>query len=128
MSIKKFFALIFIISLAVFLYTKFYTQFQSIIIEGKKIVKHEKMGDINREKSHMPSISAENNFSNNENFILLTSLITSILSFFGFIISSYHSMKGHKRDEELFNLRREKEKLEMEKLQEEIRALQRGEI
>jgi cell division protein FtsL len=128
MSIKKFFALIFIISLAVFLYTKFYTQFQSITIEGKKIVKHEKMGHMNKEKPHMPSISVENNFSNNENFILLTSLITSILSFFGFIISSYHSMKGHKRDEELFSLQREKEKLEMEKLQEEIRALQRGEI
>jgi len=127
MSIKKFFALIFIVSLAVFLYTKFYTEFQSITKE-EKIAKQDKTTQTYTQKPHIPSISVENSFSNNENFIILTSLITSILSFFGFIISSYYSMKGHKRDEELFSLQREKEKLEMEKLQEEIRALQRGEI
>ena len=127
MSIKKFFALIFIVSLAVFLYTKFYTEFQSTTKE-EKITKQDKTIQIHTQKPHIPSISVENNFSNNENFIILTSLITSILSFFGFIISSYYSMKGHKRDEELFSLQREKERLEMEKLQEEIRALQRGEI
>ncbi|HHB94131.1 MAG TPA: hypothetical protein ENK88_03210 [Campylobacterales bacterium] len=127
MSIKKFFALIFILSLAVFLYTKFYIEYQSVITE-EKIVKQDKNMHTHIQKPNMPSISVENSFSTNENFIMLTSLITSILSFFGFIISSYHSMKGHKRDEELFSLQREKERLEMEKLQEEIRALQRGEI
>jgi len=123
MSIKKFFALIFIVSLSVFLYTKF----QSITTE-EKIVKRDKTTQTYTQKPHMPSISIENSFSSDENFVLLSSLIASILSFFGFIISSYYSMKGHKRDEELFSLQREKEKLEMEKLQEEIRALQRGEI
>lgn len=127
MSIKKFFALIFIVSLVVFLYTKFYIEYQSVITE-EKIVKQDKNMQTHIQKPHIPSISVENSFSTNENFIMLTSLITSILSFFGFIISSYHSMKGHKRDEELFSLQREKERLEMEKLQEEIRALQRGEI
>jgi len=123
MSIKKFFALIFIVSLSVFLYTKF----QSITTE-EKIVKRDKTTQTYTQKPHMPSISIENSFSSDENFILLSSLITSILSFLGFIISSYYSMKGHRRDEELFSLQREKERLEMEKLQEEIRALQRGEI
>jgi len=123
MSIKKFFALIFIVSLSVFLYTKF----QSITTE-EKIVKRDKTTQTYTQKPHMPSISIENSFSSDENFVLLSSLIASILSFLGFIISSYYSMKGHKRDEELFSLQREKEKLEMEKLQEEIRALQRGEI
>jgi len=127
MSIKKFFALIFIVSLAVFLYTKFYAEFKSTI-QKEEITKQDKTIQIHTQKPHIPSITVENSFSNDENFIILTSLITSILSFFGFIISSYYSMKGHKRDEELFNLRREKERLEMEKLQEEIRALQRGEI
>jgi len=126
MSIKKFFALIFIVSLSVFLYTKF----QSITTTEDKIVKRDKTTQTytQKQKPHMPSISIENSFSSDENFILLSSLITSILSFLGFIISSYYSMKGHRRDEELFSLQREKEKLEMEKLQEEIRALQRGEI
>jgi len=123
MSIKKFFALIFIVSLSVFLYTKF----QSITTE-EKIVKRDKTTQTYTQKPHMPSISIENSFSSDENFVLLSSLIASILSFLGFIISSYYSMKGHRRDEELFSLQREKEKLEMEKLQEEIRALQRGEI
>jgi len=97
MSIKKFFALIFIVSLAVFLYTKFYPEFQSII-EEEKITKQDKTIQMHTQKPHIPSISIENSFSNDENFIILTSLITSILSFFGFIISSYYSMKGHKRD------------------------------
>ncbi|NOZ89882.1 MAG: hypothetical protein GXO60_01210 [Epsilonproteobacteria bacterium] len=124
MSIKKFFLLLFIVSLSIFLYIKY----QSIIKEEEKIVKTEKTTQKYTQKPHMPSISVENNFSTDENFILLTSLIASILSFLGFIISSYYSMRGHKRDEELFNLQKEKQRLEMEKLQEEIRALQRGEI
>jgi len=127
MSVKNFFALIFIVSLSVFLYIKFYPKFQSTTTKDK-VVKQDKTTQIYTQKPNIPSISIENSFSSDENFILISSLITSILSFFGFIISSYYSMKGHRRDEELFSLRREKERLEMEKLQEEIRALQRGEI
>ena len=124
MSIKKFFVLLFLTSFSIFLYMKY----QSIIKEEEKIVKTEKTTQKYTQKPHIPSISIENSFSSDDNFILLTSLITSILSFFGFIISSYYSMRGHKRDEELFNLQKEKQRLEMEKLQEEIRALQRGEL
>jgi len=127
MSIKNFFALIFIVSLSVFLYTKFYPEFQSTTTEDK-VVKQDKTTQIYTQRPRVPSISIENSFSIDENFILISSLIASILSFFGFIISSYYAMKGHRRDEELFNLRKEKERLEMEKLQEEIRALQRGEF
>jgi len=127
MSIKNFFALIFIVSLSVFLYTKFYPEFQSITKEDK-IVKRDKTTQVYTQKPNIPSILIENSFASDNNFVLISSLIASILSFFGFIISSYYAMKGHRRDEELFNLRKEKERLEMEKLQEEIRALQRGEL
>ena len=126
MSINKFFALIFILSLSVFLYTKFYIDSKSVTIEDK-IYKEEQNMKVQIEKSHI-LMSVENSFSNNKNFIMITSLITSILSFLGFIISIYYSMKGHKREEELFSLQREKERVDMDKLQEEIIALQRGEI
>jgi hypothetical protein len=49
-----------------------------------------------------------------------------MLSFIGFILSSYYSVKGHSRDEELFDLQKEKEKLEMEKIRAEIQALRRA--
>jgi len=123
MSVKKFFILLFIVSLSIFLHIKCKS-----IIREESLTKQEKTTQTYTQKSHIPSISIENNFSNEENFIMLTSLITSILSFFGFIISTYYSMRGHKRDEELFNLQKEKQRIEMEKLQEEIKALQRGEF
>jgi len=130
MSMKKFFALLFIISLSVFLFLKFY----SITAEDKEIIapidnKIDKKMQMTQ-KTYMPSVSIETNLesSNSDSFILLTSLITSILSFLGFIISSYYSLKGHRRDEEIFNLQRERERLEMDKIQAEIRALARGEI
>jgi cell division protein FtsL len=98
-------------------------------LDKPMVTKHEKSSSATMQKPGIsPSISVENNISTDENFVLLTSLITSILSFMGFIISSYHSMRGHRRDEELFNLQRERQRLELEKLQEEIRALQRGEM
>jgi hypothetical protein len=118
MSIKNFFALLFIISLSVFLFFKFYPT----TIEEKH-TQIDKKVQINQ-KPHLPSLSVEANIEGTEDsFILLTSLITSLLSFIGFLISSYFSLKGHRRDEELFNLQKERERLEMEKIQAEIRAL-----
>jgi len=132
MSIKNFFALLFVVSLSVFLYLRFGATLLNEMSqnENKSVIKYEKSSEQNIEKSsYIPSISIENNFaSENENFILLTSLISAILSFFGFVISSYYSMRNHRRNEEIFNLQREKERLEMEKLQQEILALQRGEL
>ncbi len=124
MSIKKFFALLFIVSLSVFIFFKLYP---TKIENEQNIHKIDKKIQISQ-KSYMPSISIETNLesNNSDNFILLASLITSMLSFFGFIISSYYSMKGHRRDEEIFNLQRERERLEMEKIQEEIKALSKG--
>jgi len=127
---KKFFALLFIISLSVFLFLKFY----SITLEDKEISPIEQKIDKKiqmTQKTYMPSVSIETNLessNSSDSFILLTSLITSILSFLGFIISSYYSLKGHRRDEEIFNLQRDRERLEMDKIQAEIRALARGEI
>jgi len=119
MSFKNFFALLFVISLAVFLYF----QFINTSTTPKKVdTPIEKKGQI-YQKSHAPSISIEPEFSGNDNFILISSLITSILSFFGFILSTYHSMRSNSRDEELFSLQREKERLELDKIQAEIQAL-----
>ncbi|MCH9739621.1 MAG: hypothetical protein K0U38_02085 [Epsilonproteobacteria bacterium] len=118
MSFRKFFALLFVVSLAVFLFFQFYPKLtDSAIIppSDKKTQMHQKPG--------MPSISIETEFSSNDSFILIASLITSILSFSGFLISSYFSYKGHRRDEELFGLQSERERLEMDKLQAEINAL-----
>ncbi len=125
MSIKKFFALLFIVSLSVFIFFKFYPTTVENSPKPHYIDKKTQM----TQKPSMPSVSIETNLeSSNDNFILLTSLITSMLSFLGFIISTFYSMKGHRRDEEIFNLQRERERLEMEKIQAEIRALARGEI
>jgi len=126
MSIRNFFALLFIVSLSIFVYLKI----QPIINqtkENKSITKYEKSSHIEK-KSYIPSIAIENSFSSDENFVLLTSFITSILSFLGFLISGYYSMINHRRKEELFNLQKEKQRLEMEKLQQEILALQKGEL
>ena len=73
MSIKKFFALLFIVSLAVFLCMKF----KSITVE-EKTVQQNKTTQTYTQKSHMPSISVENNFSSDDNFILLSSLMMAI--------------------------------------------------
>ncbi len=125
MSITKFFALLFIVSLSVFIFFKFYHTTVEDNPTPHYIDKKTQM----TQKPSMPSVSIETNLeSSNDNFILLTSLITSMLSFLGFIISTFYSMKGHRRDEEIFNLQRERERLEMEKIQAEIRALARGEI
>ncbi len=130
MNIRNFFALIFIISLSISISFKFYPEFIKSI--KNNIVSSQQQID---KKNHIskkitrPNISLEANFENNNNkFIVLTSLISSLLSFIGFLISSYYSIVWHKKKEELLKLRKEKEALEMEKILAEIRALARGEI
>ncbi|MCK5855432.1 MAG: hypothetical protein KAG56_09435 [Sulfurovaceae bacterium] len=118
MSLKKFFIVLFSISLLVAIFIHFYPQIHSLISEEKT----SKQSQIHQ-KSNGHSINIEPEFSNNDDFILIASLITSMLSFLGFILSSYYSIKGDTRDEELFDLKREKENLEMEKIRAEIQAL-----
>ena len=118
MTFKRFFALLFILSISVFLFFQFYHQSEPITHGDKKTQIHQ--------KSNSPSFSIETDFAGENNFVILVSLITSIFSFFGFTISTYFSFKGHRRDEELFDLQREKERLEMEKIQAEIQALSRN--
>ncbi|NEW60781.1 hypothetical protein GSY74_05745 [Sulfurovum sp. bin170] len=117
MSFKNFFALLFIISFAVFLY------FQFLHTPEQVDAPISKKGQSYQKSSHSTSISIEPEFTIDDNFLLMSSLITSIFSFFGFILSTYHSMRGHRRDEELFSLKREKERLELDKIQAEIQAL-----
>jgi hypothetical protein len=118
MSLKKFFALLFIISLAVFLYF----QFVSPIINENHPTSTSKS---TMQKPGIPSISIETELSADNDFMLLASLITSMLSFLGFLLSSYHSMKGERREEEIFDLKKERERLELDKIRAEIEALRR---
>ncbi len=129
MSVRNFFALIFIVSLSVFISFKFYPEFveriKSTIAPQQQIDKKSQIS----QKTRGANISVDANFeTDNNRFIILTSMISSILSFIGFLISNYYSIKWHKREEELLRLKKEREALEMEKIQAEIRALARGEI
>ena len=120
MSFKNFFALLFSISFAVFLY------FQFIHIPeptNEVVAPISKKGQSYEKSSYSANISIEPSFGIDDNFMLMSSLVTAILSFFGFILSTYYSMRGHRRDEELFSLQRERENLELEKIRAEIRAL-----
>lgn len=117
MSVRTFFALLFTVSLAVFLYFQLYPKFIMPSPEptNKQAQSHQ--------KTTQPSVSIETELSSDNAFIMIASLITSILSFFGFLISTYLSLQGHKREEKLFDLKAQREQLEMEKIQQEINAL-----
>ena len=118
MSLRTFFALLFAVSLAVFLYFQLYPKF----IDSSETEPIDKKTQT-YQKPKIPSVSIEAEITNNDKFIVIASLVTSILSFFGFLISTYFSFRGHKRQEELFNLKAKREQLEMEKIQQEINAL-----
>ena len=120
MSLKKFFIILFSISLAIALFIQFYPKTVTPV-EGGASSKHSQI----HQKGSGHSISLEHQLSSSDDFILVASLITSMLSFIGFILSSYYSLKGHSRDEEIFDLQKEKENLEMDKIRAEIQALRR---
>jgi uncharacterized protein YjcR len=117
MSLKRFFALLFIISFAVFVY------FQFIYIPEKVDMPISKKGQVYQKSSHSPSFSLESELGIDEDFLMMSSLITSIFSFFGFIVSTLQSIRANRREEELFGLRREREQLELDRLQAEVEAL-----
>ena len=125
MSLKKFFIILFTISIATALFIQFYPKIEILVygeqppITTEPSTKHSRV----HQKTTGHSVNIEPQFSTNDDFILIASLITSMLSFLGFILSSYYSLKGHTRDEELFDLKKEKESLEMEKIRAEIQAL-----
>jgi cell division protein FtsL len=121
MSLKKFFIILFAISITVAISVYFYPQTDTTT-PHKNPSKHSQI----QQKGTNHSLSFEHQLSTSDDFILVASLITSMLSFIGFILSSYYSVKGHSRDEELFDLQKEKEKLEMEKIRAEIQALRRA--
>jgi uncharacterized protein YjcR len=121
MSYRRFFAILFIVSLFIFLFFKFYLK----TIQSPVDSVHSKTTQM-QQKPMLPSVAIEPELTGDDDFILIASLISSILSFFGFLISSFYSHRGHVREEELFDLKRERERLEMEKIRAEINAL-RGE-
>ena len=121
MSYRKFFASLFIVSLFIFLFFQFYPKTIQSPMDGESGKKTQM-----NQKPMLPSISIEPEITGSDNFILVASLVSTVLSFFGFFISSYFTLRGHRRDEELFDLKREKEQLEMDKIRAEINAL-RGE-
>jgi len=131
MSIRSFFGVIFILSILTFVVFKYYPEFLSkigVIEEPTNRIEsiQKEKDNISHEKRYTPALNIEASIDANNDFIILTSLITSILSFIGFIISTLYSMKTNKREEELYRLRKERERLELEKIQQELRAL-RGE-
>ena len=117
MSLKKFFALLFIISFAVFVY------FQFVYVPEKVDMPISKKGQMYQKSSQSASFSLESDLGIDENFLMMSSLITSIFSFFGFIVSTFQSMRANRREEELFGLRREREELELDRLHAEVEAL-----
>ncbi len=128
MSLKKFFIILFSISIATAMFIQFYPKIERLIYGEpteinitKPLGKHSNISQ--KPMSH--SFNIEPQFSANDDFIFIASLITSMLSFLGFILSSYYSVKGHSRDEELFDLKKEKENLEMEKIRAEIQSLRK---
>jgi hypothetical protein len=132
MSFRGFFGIIFVVSLLTFFVFKFYPDFlnkmgvfneTNITDNLKKSAKDETM----HQKRYAPALSVEASLEANNDFIVLTSLITSILSFLGFIISTIFSIKANRREEELLRLRRERERAELEKIQQELRVL-KGEV
>ena len=128
MSLKKFFIILFAISITTALFIQFYPQIDSLIHEEPTQTSTTKPSDKHSNISQKPmghSINIEPQFSANDDFIFIASLITSMLSFLGFVLSSYYSMRSHSRDEELFNLKKEKENLEMEKIRAEIQSLRK---
>ncbi len=123
MSFKRFFALLFVISFSLF----FYFQFIHTPVPPERIdIPISKKGQSFQKSSYSTTVSIEPEINFDDDFILMSSLITSILSFFGFIISTYQSIMGNRRDKELFNLQKERESLELDKIRAEIQAL-RGE-
>ena len=129
MSIRNFFGIVFIISILVFGVFKYYPEFLNRVWhtqEQTTLTQHSKNEGVIYQKRYSPALNIEASIDANNDFIILTSLITSILSFIGFIVSTLYSMRENKRAEELYNLRKERERLELEKIQEELRAL-RGE-
>ncbi len=121
MSLKKFFFILFTLSIAVAMFVYFYPKTDTDIHQ-KNPNKHSQI----QQKAGGLSLNIENQLSTSDDFILVASLITSMLSFIGFILSSYYSIREHSRDEELFDLQKEKENLEMEKIRAEIQALRRA--
>jgi len=128
MSIRSFFGVIFILSILTFGVFKYYPEFLSkigVIEEKTNQIEPIQKGKDSAvyEKRYTPALNIEASIDANNDFIILTSLITSILSLIGFIVSTLYSMKTNKREEELYQLKKQREQLELEKIQEEIRAL-----
>ena len=121
MNLKKFFIILFTISMAVAMFVYFYPK-----VDTDTPIKNPNKHSQIQQKGGGLSLNIENQLSTSNDFILVASLITSMLSFIGFILSSYYSIKGHSRDEELFDLQKEKENLEMEKIRAEIQALRKA--
>jgi len=128
MSIRSFFGIIFILSILTFGVFKYYPNILNKlgVIESSTPIMDSSKDVSSYQKRYSPSMTIEASVDANNDFIILTSLITSILSFIGFIISTLYSMRTNKREEELYRLRKERERLELEKIQQELRAL-RGE-
>lgn len=118
----KFFGFLFIASLALFLFFWLNTpevSTQPTIKQAPYTKTYQKP---------MPSVTVEpdliSDLFNDSQFIMIASLITSIFSFLGFLIS----LKSSYKENQLIDLQKEREGLEMEKLRIEIDILKNRKI
>jgi len=116
---SKFFAFLFIVSLALFLFFWLRTpevNTQPTVKQAPYTRTYQKP---------MPSVTVEpdmfTNIFNDSRFIMMASLVTSIFSFLGFLIS----LRSNYKENQLIELKKEREGLEMEKLKAEIDLLKR---
>lgn len=106
---SKFFALLFVISLSIFLFVWLNTTQSS-----KK--------DLEPTRYNKTSISIDTDIGNifeDSKFIMLASLSTSLFSFLGFLLS----LRSSRKEDALLDLQLQRENLEVEKLQTEINNL-----
>ncbi|MBU1667703.1 hypothetical protein KKC13_04735 [bacterium] len=119
---SKFFAFLFIASLALFLFFWLNTA----DVNTQSTVKHAPYSQSYQKP--MPSVTVEpdlfTNIFNDSQFLMIASLITSVFSFLGFLIS----LKSSYKENQLIDLQKEREGLEMEKLKAEIDLLKNRKI
>jgi len=107
--ISKFFALLFVVSISIFLFVWLNAS------EPKK-----KSFDTSRYNKTTISIDSDlENIFEDSKFIMMTSFSTSMFSFLGFLLS----LRSNRKENALLDLQMERENLEVERLKTEINNL-----
>lgn len=115
---SKFFGLLFVLSLSVFLFFWLSPANVETPLSSTKQISN----GYAQQKMTMPSVSIENDISSDNSLVILMALGSSIFSFFGFLLS----FRSNHKENQLLDLKKEREQLEMQKLQAEIDLLRKS--